>query len=522
MRRRALYAAQVPTPATLTRWTLLAALLPACGADPVDPPASDTGADSSSTASTSSSSSSTTTGDIPTSTTDDSSTEPTTSTGTTATTGDSSTGAEADILELLQAVDGLTVSEQPSKIEGYRFFHLLFQQPVDHDAPDGQWFTQQMTLLHRDRGAPLVLSTRGYHIYPNSQGLEEPSALLHANQLQVEHRFFSVSRPDPADWSKLTIAQAAADHHRVVEALRPIYDAAWISTGTSKGGMTAVYHRRFYPDDVDGTVAYVAPISHGTSDPRYIDFVRDVGDPACRDDLVTAQRELLLRRPAMLTRMQEEATLEGYTYDILGPELALEVVILELPFAFWQYSGLAQCAEIPDIVASDVELWDFLGEHNPPRGQSDEWLLAYEPYYWQAAVQLGAPAIDEEPVADLLLFPGADVPATFIVPGPGKQSMFDPAAMLDVADWVAADGERLLFIYGEHDPWSAGAFELGAAEDAHKLFVPAGNHGADIAGLAEPDRALAHARLEAWTGVQPSARALPRAPSLRTLRDLLP
>ena len=28
--------------------------------------------------------------------------------------------------------------------------------------------------------------------------------------------------------------------------------------------MTSVYHRRFYPDDVDGTVAYVAPeVIHG-------------------------------------------------------------------------------------------------------------------------------------------------------------------------------------------------------------------------------------------------------------------
>ena len=33
--------------------------------------------------------------------------------------------------------------------------------------------------------------------------------------------------------------------------------------------MTAIYHRRFYPDDVDGTVPYVAPISFGAPDLRY-------------------------------------------------------------------------------------------------------------------------------------------------------------------------------------------------------------------------------------------------------------
>ena len=43
--------------------------------------------------------------------------------------------------------------------------------------------------------------------------------------------------------------------------------------------MTSVYHRRFYPDDVDATVAYVAPISFGAPDDRYIDFLANVGTP---------------------------------------------------------------------------------------------------------------------------------------------------------------------------------------------------------------------------------------------------
>jgi len=48
----------------------------------------------------------------------------------------------------------------------------------------------------------------------------------------------------------------------IVADLAQVYpDAARVATGGSKGGMTAVFHRRFFPDDVDGTVPYVAPIS---------------------------------------------------------------------------------------------------------------------------------------------------------------------------------------------------------------------------------------------------------------------
>ena len=51
----------------------------------------------------------------------------------------------------------------------------------------------------------------------------EPTRLVDGNQISVEQRFFTPSRPEPADWSKLTIWQAATDHHRLVAALKPIY-----------------------------------------------------------------------------------------------------------------------------------------------------------------------------------------------------------------------------------------------------------------------------------------------------------
>src|SRR5690606_5191535 len=116
-----------------------------------------------------------------------------------------------------------------SAIPRYRFFLLEYQQPSDHADPGGVWFGQRATLLHRERGAPVVLATSGY-CGSERQSRGELTRLLDANQLRTEQRFFVPSRPSRADWSHLTIEQAASDHHRLVQALRRYYGAAWLAT----------------------------------------------------------------------------------------------------------------------------------------------------------------------------------------------------------------------------------------------------------------------------------------------------
>ena len=431
-----------------------------------------------------------------------------------------------DILDQLQAIEGVEVVEEVSEIDGYRFFLLEIDQPADHNDPDGVRFRQRIALHHRDASAPLVLASTGYYLWLPYQYLEEPAQLLGANQLIVEHRFFYTSRPDPADWALLNIWQAATDHHRVVEAFRPLYPASWISTGASKGGMTSVYHRRFYPDDVDGTVPYVAPHSAGLDDARYIDFLDQVGNDVCRQRLKDFGREVLLRRDAMLTRMADQAAMAGVTYDLLGIGPVLEGNAAGFAFGFWQYHGAYLCDDIPTAAASDDQVWGFLDAVGSPISSSDPYLLAFEPYYWQAYTQLGAPGIDESHVADLLLY---DWDTIDDLPSVDEDPVFDPQAMQDVSSWLTTQGERLLFIYGEDDPWTAAAFDFGGAQDTYRFIEPGGNHGASIGGLVEADQAVALAALEDWTGVTPispmgllppAAPQPPQPPPLRLLRQL--
>jgi hypothetical protein len=409
--------------------------------------------------------------------------------------------APLDLADALAAIDGMTVEEVTSPVAGYRAFVLAYRQPADHGDPDGVTFEQRMTLLHRDADAPLVLQLSGYWINTEKLALREVATMTAANQLTVEHRFFPPSRPSPANWGTLKIAQAAADNHRIAEALRPLYPGPWLASGGSKGGMAALYYRRFFPDDVDATIAYVAPHSDGILDPRYLGFVEQLGAKGCGAALKSLQREILLRRPAMLERMRAVADAEGYSYDLIGEDRALESAVIELPFTFWQYSDASACAEVPGETALDDEVWEFFEAIDSPVLWSDDGILSYEPYYFQAGIELGYPAYDESNVADLIMFPGLDVPATY-VPSTTTPA-HDPAAMADVSDWLAREGEAILFIYGENDPYSAAPFEPGEGRDALRFFVPGQNHGAAIADLPPAEREQALAAIERWTGVAP-------------------
>jgi hypothetical protein len=78
--------------------------------------------------------------------------------------------------------------------------------------------------------------------------------------------------------------------------------------------------------------------------------------------------------------------------------------------------------------------------------------------------------------------------------------------MQDVQSWISSSGARIMLIYGQNDPWTAGAATLGAATDSFKYTAPAGNHGASITSLTSADEAAAIATVLRWAGV-PAAKA---------------
>jgi hypothetical protein len=423
--------------------------------------------------------------------------------------------APADLLGQLRALPGIHEAERvPTQTAGFEYYVLRFAQPVDHDQPDGPTFLQRVSLLHRDDAQPMIVLTSGYWDYYRDFPAEL-TRMLGANQISIEHRYFGESRPEPADWSKLTIAQMAGDQHRIVTALRTLYAGAFVATGGSKGGMTSVYYRRFFPDDVEATVPYVAPISFGAPDPRYASFVDTLGPDACREAIREVATELLAnRRAAILDRVAAQAEVAGHAYTRIALGPAVESAILSVEWSFWQYLGAESCGAVPPTSASDDELFAFLEEVSPVSDNADASIGRFDAYYHQAAHQLGFPSTGAEYLAPYKMYGGADYLGAWPA---GVPTYDDGAAMQDIDDFVQARGERLLFVYGEWDPWTGGQFELGAATDSLRLIQARGSHGARLSRLDPADRELALARLEAWTGVRPGLAASAR--STRMVRE---
>lgn len=397
-------------------------------------------------------------------------------------------------------IKGLTFAETtPVNVAfSVRQFEMTYEQPVDHANLTAGTFKQRLVLLHRGESEPMVLQTSGYLIFNIAQSVLAKYFL--SNQIQVEHRFFANSKPDAMDWSKLNVKQSADDFHRITQAFRQIYPAKWVNTGASKGGMTSVFHRRFYPNDLDGTVADVAPLSFGTEDARYVDFVRNVGGDTyadCREKLKTIQVRLLENRLPIVSELTGPFTQLG------GADTAFEHAVIEMSFAFWQYHQPTDpeigCDRIP--YDSNIEtMAAYLKKVNDVTGLGDEDLFKFMPYYFQAATQLGNPASDLEHLNPLRLY---DYSIDQYTPK-GVSYSYSQDQMLDVKNWVEKESEKILFVYGELDPWSSGMYPYRAEADSHRFIVDGGNHRSNVSLLAEPKKKEALAVLARWFGKEPA------------------
>lgn len=416
--------------------------------------------------------------------------------------------ASADIKDRLLAIRGMSLVEE-KPYPGYRFFVLNYTQPVDHRRPSKGTFQQRITVLHKDTSRPTVFYTGGYNVSTNPSR-REPTQIVDGNQVSMEYRYFTPSRPAPADWSKLDIWQAASDQHRIFTALKKIYAKKWISTGGSKGGMTATYYERFYPRDMDGVVAYVAPNDVvNKEDSAYDRFFAKVGTKECRDRLGAVQREALVRREPLKKKYAELAAAEGYTFTTVGSlDRAFEAVVLDYVWGFWQYSLLSDCDSdaIPKDAkaATDDEIWASVDAISGFSFYTDQGLEPYTPYYYQAGTQLGAPTVQFPHIERRLIRYGYQPPRNFV---PRSIRMtFQPNAMRDVDTWVRHNARQMLFVYGENDPWGAEPFHLSkGARDSYIFTAPGANHGASVSRLVESERDFATARILKWAGVAPAA-----------------
>lgn len=371
-------------------------------------------------------------------------------------------------------------------------YTLRFEQPVDHSKPDGRKFLQSVYLRHRDISSPVILGTEGYTAR-GANGGELSRILPNPNIVTVEHRYFGNSAPDPKTWKDLTIKNSAGDLHEIVSSLKHLYKGKWVSTGASKGGQTALFFKTFYPNDVDATVAYVAPINLAQEDPRIYDFFTRVGTPEMRKKVEELQITLLKRRSEVLPLLKVNP--DDYS---MGVDRAYEYGVLEFAFAMWQYGTAPTTMPGPDSPAQ--ELADAYKKVNSMYYYSDQGRKQFEPFYYQAYTEIGFYNYDITPFKPYLK--SKNITNMDLCPPDARGSIvYNPETLNRVYHFLQYEAQNIILIYGESDPWSATALPLIGHTNGVRIMVKGAWHNANVR-LASPDqRNEVYTALESWLGV---------------------
>jgi hypothetical protein len=340
---------------------------------------------------------------------------------------------------------------------------------------------------------------------------------MQANQLSTEQRYFGTSVPGnlnmaPDLWKHVTIEQAAKDHHRIVQALEPFYAGTWLNTGHSKGGMTSIFHRRFFPDDVDATIAYVAPISFADPDSRYIPFLDQIGEQPCREAIRNVQRKTLEKIDEILPLAAADAV--GMTFNRAGGHAsAFEKAVILLEWGFWQSYRPDYCSYFMNAPSDAAGLYQVVSMFVGP-GFADSWVDDLVTYDYQAMTQLGKQAFATAHLNGVLRHEATKIN---YAPAGSTPPPFDPAPMQDIQAWVDTSATKMLFIYGQYDPWTGGAYAVPPRAEMLKVVAPKAPHGAMLTTLTAADRDAALAKIEAWMGTRPTI-----TPTHRPARPLRP
>lgn len=401
---------------------------------------------------------------------------------------------------LEQKINAISAIKEIRPLETSEFsekYVTYFTQPLDHRHPEKGSFRQRVIVSHVGFDRPTVIVTEGYGAaYAlRSQYREELSKLLNANMIFVEYRYFLESTPEPKDWQYLTAENSADDLHAITTAFKNIYPGKWIATGISKGGQTTLLYRTFYPDDVDISVPYVAPLCYGVEDGRHEPFLHKVSTPENRKKIEDFQLEALKRKATLLPRFEKYCTEKNYSFRAPIEEI-YDYSVLEYSFALWQWG--TPISSIPATTASDDEIFSHLLAISEPG-----YFTADSPnasFFVQAARELGYYGYDVQPFKQYLSIQSSeDYLHRLMLPEELKDMPFDKTLSKKITKFLKKQDPKMIFIYGQNDPWTAaGVTWLKNKKNIHVFIQPNGSHLARISTLPEAEKAEVMELINEW------------------------
>lgn len=416
--------------------------------------------------------------------------------------------AQTDSTEFMKNLCALPGVSEVKKLETTRFpekYVLKIRQNLDTDNAEAGTFNQRVIVGYVGEDRPTVIVTEGYNAdYAMSPSyIEELSDLFDANMVFCEYRYFGESMPKPTDWNFLTVENSLGDLHNVNTTFRKLFKGKWISTGISKGGQTTMFYRTYYPNDVDVSVSYVAPLNKSVEDGRHEPFLRDeVGTKKERKAVHNAQLEMFKRKSSLVEMLEKKVKADGLNFNLPLDEI-FDYELMEYPFAFWQWG--TPVSEIPSSKDSD-EVWF---EHLMKISGPDYFSVPgrYLSFNMQALRELGyyGYEIDPDFKKYCSISSTKDYLRRLMIPesmGEWRNVSFEPTLYNKTVEYLKNNDPKHIFIYGEIDPWTAsgvaGWLDCSGKQNMRVYVQPRGSHKARIGNMPEDMKAEIMERLNGW------------------------
>lgn len=404
-----------------------------------------------------------------------------------------SSAQESELYGFLKAIPGAEVTKKDSSAFK-EFYIVMLPQQIDHNNPGSPTFKQRIFVGHEGFNKPTVMETEGYGAdWVSPKTKTEVTTLLDGNQLYIEHRYFGPSTPSSLDWKYLTTEQDAADYHYIRTLFGKIYRGKWVATGVSKGGQTATEYKVYYPDDVDVTIPYVAPLNYARLDKRIDRHFKKVGTREQRKHIYEIQLYLLKNKTTVLPAWEKIASIAGLKFTSINAESAYDYSVLEFPFSFWQYT--ADESKLPDLSSTTPDKMAlFLIRIVSPYWYTDA-ANVFQPANYQFYTQLGYYEYNEKPFRKYLK--NKDYPNSTFVPK-DAHVVWDPSYQQKLKKFIKSNPQHMIYIYGEDDPWGATGAKIKSGHGSLKMVQANGTHGAEIGTLSPEQRKLVIQTLEKW------------------------
>ena len=427
---------------------------------------------------------------------------------------------DPEVVAALQSIKNVEDLKPFMNVKLGQCYYFNYNQMVDHNDPSKGTFKQQVVLTFVGKDAPTLLHTQGYSLTneanPNDiqnrlDSIDAPHFLwalskdngkdkkFDLNCVQVEYRYngFSLPEGDKDSFKYMTAEQQSKDLHAIVTDLKKALitgDGKWLSTGLSKNGDTTTQYAYFDEqngwNDIDVYVPFASPNILQEYDIRIGTYMITKSSKDVQPLLEKAYKKLVDDQAVA------DATIEAYAkkggkFKKDSALLTTVAAVLNNLFQVQSYSDYNTWTKLIPKEGDKPETYAkfFMLDPTSPevkyKGANARGPLHKRrtPYEVQNAMEQGGAGFDYSWFLDGKLLSESDKKylKDDIEKSKNSKTM---DLQVNVRKNLETTTKKLIFVYGEDDPWTGAAIPDPTNPNVKKYIVPHGTHTDDFKKFA--------------------------------------